>query len=102
MPFGLTNAPTAFMCLMNKILSNYMDKFVVFFIDGILIYSKNEQDHKEKLNMILQILREQQLYSNFSKGDFVKDKIQYLGHVASKDGISIDPNKVKAIMEWLF
>ena len=74
MPFGLTNAPVAFMCLMNNILSNYLD-FVVFFIDDILIYSKNEQEHNEHLRIVLQVLREQQLYAKFSKCDFFKDKI---------------------------
>ena len=81
--------------------SNYLDKFVVVFIDDILIYSKNEQEHKEHLKIVLQVLREQQLYAKFSKCDFFKDKIQYLGHIVSKlDGISVDPDKVKASMEW--
>ena len=67
------------MCLMNTILSNYLDKFVIFFIDDILIiYSKDEQEHKEHLKIILQVLREQQLYTKFNKSDFFKDKIQYL------------------------
>ena len=78
MPFGLTNAPPAFMCLMNSILSNYLDKFVVVFIDDILNYSKNEQEHKEHLKIILQVLREQELYAKFSKCDFFKDRIKYL------------------------
>ena len=84
MPFGLTNAPTLFMCLMNNILSNYLDKFVVIFIDDILIYSKNEQEHEEHLKIFLQVLREQQIYANFSKCEFFKDKIQYLRHVVSR------------------
>ena len=88
------------MCLMNNILSNYLDKFVVVFIDDILIYSKDEQEHEEHLKIVLQLLREQQIYAKFSKHDFFKDKIQYLKHVVSKDGISVDPDKVKAIMEF--
>jgi len=85
---------------MNSVLSKYLDKFVIVFIDDILIYSKNEQEHKEHLRIILQILREQQLYAKFSKCEFFQNKIQYLGHVISKEGISVDPNKIKAITEW--
>ena len=100
MLFGLKNALAAFMCLMNNILSNKLDKFLVVFINDILIYSKNEQEHKEHLRIVLQVLREQQLYANFSKCDFFKDKIQYLGHVLSKERMSVDPENEKAIMEW--
>ena len=85
---------------MNIILSNNMDKFLVVFIDDILMYSKNEQEHEEHLRIFLQVLREQQLYTKFIKCDFFKDKIQYIGHIVSKDGISVDPEKIKAIMEW--
>ena len=81
----------------NRISSNYVDNFLVVFIDDILIYSKKEHKHKEHLNIILQVLREQQLYANFSKCDFFKDRIQYLGHVVSKDGLYVDPEKIKAI-----
>ena len=83
-----------------KHLSNYLDKFVVVFIDDILIHSKNEQEHEEHVRIVLQVLREEQLYAKFSKCDFFKDKIQYLGHIVFKDGISFDPDKVKAIMGW--
>ena len=100
MPFGLTNAPATFMCLMNSILSNYLDKFVVVFIDDILIYSKNEQEHKEHLKIILQVIREQQLYKKFIIYDLFKDRIQYLENVVSKYGISVDPKKIKAITGW--
>ena len=72
---------------------------MVVFIADILIYSKNEQQHDEHLRIVLQVLREQQLYAKFNKCDFFEDKIQYLGHVVSKDGISVDPDKVKSIME---
>jgi len=99
-PFGLTNAPASFMCLMNNILSKYLDKFVIVFIDNILIYSKNEQDHKEHLRIVLQMLREHQLYAKFSKCEFFQSKIHYLGHVISKEGISVDRDKIQAIMGW--
>ena len=100
-PFGLKNAHASFVFLMNNILSNYLDKFVVVFIDDILIYSKNKQEHEEHLKIVLQVLREHKLYAKFSKCDLFKDAIQYLGHVVSKDGISVDPDKIKAITEWL-
>ena len=100
MPFGLINAPARFMCIMNSILSNYLDKFLVVFIDYILIYSTNKKEHEEHLKIILHVLREEQLYPKFNKCDFFEDKIQYLGHVVSNDGIFIDPKKIKLIIEW--
>ena len=100
MPFGLTNTPVAFMCLMNIILSNYLDNFVVVFIDDILIYSNNEQEHKEHLKIIMQVLWEQKLHVNFSKCDLFKDRIQYLRCVVSKDGIYVELVKIKSITEW--
>ena len=84
MPFRLTNAPVVFMCLMNNIMHKYLDKFVVVFTDDILIYSKTKEEHKEHLNIVLQELRDHQLFANFSKCGFFKDKIQYLGHVVTK------------------
>ena len=101
MPFGLTNTPTIFMCLMNNIIHKYLDNFVVIFIDDILIYSKSEEEHKEHLKIVLQELREHQLFAKFNKCDFFKDKIQYLGHVVTKEGILVDPKKIKAIKDWL-
>ena len=99
MPFWLTNAPTYFMCLKNNVLSKYLDKFIVVFIDDVLIYSKTKEEHDEHLHIILQVLREHKLYGKFSKCDFFKDKIQYLGHVISKEGISVDPDKIGSIIE---
>ena len=95
MPFGLTNALTIFMCLMNNVLHKYLDKFLVVFIDDILIYSKPKEEHEEHLKIVLQVLREHQLYAKFSMCDFFKDKIQYLGQVITKEGISVDPEKIK-------
>ena len=101
MPFGLTNAPAIFMCLMNNVMHKYLDKFLVVFIDDILIYSKTEEEHKEHLKIILQELRDHQLFAKFSKCDFFKDKIQYLGHVVTKEGILVDPEKIRAIKDWM-
>jgi hypothetical protein len=99
-PFGLTNAPATFMCLMNNVLSKFLDKFVLVFIDDILIYSKNREEHEEHLRLVLQVLREHQLYAKFSKCDFFQKQIHYLGHVLSKEGVAVDPDKIRSIMEW--
>lgn len=77
-----------------------MDKFVLVFIDDILIYSRNIKEHEEHLRLVLQTLREHQLYGKFSKCDFYKKQIQYLGHIITKEGIVVDPEKIKTIMEW--
>eukprot|EP00253_Pinus_taeda_P016502 PITA_16502 len=100
LPFGLTNAPATFMCLMNGIFHPYLDQFVLIFIDDILIYSRTIEEHYEHLRIVLQTLREHQLYAKFSKCDFFKEEIQCLGHVISKEGIAVDPEKIKAIMDW--
>ena len=89
-PFGLTNAPTTFMCLMNSVFNRYLDKFVFVFLDDILIYSKNEEKHEEHLKLTLQLLREHRLYPKLSLCDFYRDRIQYLGHIISEEGISVD------------
>ena len=93
-PFGLTNAPATFMCLMHSVFNKYLDKFVLVFIDDILIYSKNEEDHEEHLRLTSKLLREHKLYAKFSKCDFYKDKIHYLGHIISHEGISVDPGNI--------
>jgi hypothetical protein len=99
-PFGLTNAPATFMCLMNNIFNPYLDKFVVVFIDDILVYSKTEEEHDEHLRIVLQTLRKHKLYAKFNMCDFYQREIQYLGHVISSKGIVVDPEKIKSIMEW--
>ena len=86
MLFGLTNAPANFMCMMNNIFSRYLDKFVLVFIDDILVYSKNKDKHEEHVHIVLQVLREHQLYAKFSKCDFYKPQIQYLGHIILETG----------------
>jgi hypothetical protein len=99
-PFGLTNAPAIFMNLMNKIFMPYLDKFVIVFIDDILIYSKNKEDHAKHLRMALQVLREHQLYAKFSKCEFWLDQVEFLGHVISKEGIAVNPSKVQSVLDW--
>jgi ribonuclease HI len=88
------------MNLMNKVFMEYIDKFVVVFIDDILIYSKNDSDHEEHLRVVLQKLRDNQLYAKFTKCEFWLDEVHFLGHVISKGGISVDPAKVTAIVDW--
>eukprot|EP00253_Pinus_taeda_P019524 PITA_19524 len=100
LPFGLTNAPATFMCMMNNVFHQFLDKFVLIFIDDTLIYSRSQEEHEKHLRMVLQTLREHQLYAKFSKCDFFKEEIQYLGHVITKEGIAVDPEKIKTIMEW--
>ena len=98
MPFGLTNAPTAFMDLMNRVCSSYLDKFVIVFIDDILVYSGSQEKHVEHLQTVLQILRERQLYAKFSKCQFWLDRVAFLGHVISVEGVSVDPKKIEAVV----
>jgi hypothetical protein len=99
--FGLLNAPTIFMCLMSGVFRDCLDKFVIVFLDDILVYSKLEEEHEQHLRMVLQVLREHQLYAKLSKCSFYQRKIHYLGHIISKEGIVVDPEKVEAIREWL-
>ncbi len=100
MPFGLTNAPAAFMDLMNRVFRPYLDKFVVVFIDDILIYSKSRQEHQEHLRIVLSELRKHQLYAKFSKCEFWLSQVQFLGHVISQHGVSVDPSKIKEVRDW--
>ncbi|GJV69602.1 retrotransposon protein, putative, ty3-gypsy subclass [Tanacetum coccineum] len=101
MPFGLTNAPAVFMDLMNRIFHEYLDKFVIVFIDDILVYSKSEQEHERHLRIVLEILRQKKLYAKFSKCEFWLQQVTFLGHIVSADGIIMDPSKVEAITKWL-
>jgi hypothetical protein len=100
MSFGLTNAPAYFMYLINSVFMPELDKFVIVFIDDILVYSENEQDHVEHLRIILTRLRDHQLYAKFSKCEFWLKTVSFLGHVLSESGISVDPSKVQEVMDW--
>jgi hypothetical protein len=100
MSLGLTNAPAHFMYLMNSVFLTELDKFVVVFIDDILIYSKTKEEHVEHLRVVLTRLREHQLYAKFSKCEFWLDTIPFLGHILSAEGVAVDPSKVKDILEW--
>jgi hypothetical protein len=99
-PFGLSNAPVVFMFLMNGVFRECLDKFFIVFLDDIIIYSKSEEEHENHLKMVLQVLREHQLYPKLRKCSFYQKKIHYLGHIISKDGIVVDPEKIEAIREW--
>ncbi|WZY70984.1 hypothetical protein YC2023_003224 [Brassica napus] len=100
MPFGLTNAPAAFMKMMNSVFRDFLDEFVIIFIDDILIYSKDEESHKKHLRAVLERLREHKLYAKLSKCSFWQKSIGFLGHIVSDQGISVDPEKIRAIKDW--
>ncbi|KAL0556279.1 hypothetical protein IC582_004791 [Cucumis melo] len=100
MSFGLTNAPTVFMDLMNRVFKDFLDSFVIVFIDDILIYSKPEAEHEEHLHQVLETLRANKLYAKFSKCEFWLKKVTFLGHVISSEGVSVDPAKIEAVTNW--
>ncbi|GJX54069.1 putative nucleotidyltransferase, ribonuclease H [Tanacetum coccineum] len=100
MPFGLTNAPAVFMDLMNRVCKPYLDKFIIVFIDDILIYSRNKEEHANHLRIILELLRKEKLYAKFSKCDFWIHIVQFLGHLIDSQGLHVDPAKIEAVKNW--
>jgi hypothetical protein len=100
MSFGLTNAPSHFKYLMNPVFMPELDKFIVIFIDDILGYSKNEEEHDQHFQIILQRLRDYQLYAKFSKCEFWLKEVPFLRHVISAEGIAVDPSKIQRVINW--
>jgi hypothetical protein len=100
MSFGLTNAPAYFMYLMNKVFMVYLDKFVVVFIDDILVYSETKEEHEEHLRLVLEKLRANQLYAKFNRCEFWLTQNAFLGHVISVARVSVDPGKIKDVLNW--
>jgi hypothetical protein len=101
MSFGLTDAPAYFMYLMNKVFMEYLDRFVVVFIDDILVFSKMIEEHEEHLRLVLEKLRSNQLYAKFSKCEFWLTEVAFLGHIISTGGVSVDPGNLKDVLNWM-
>ena len=100
MPFGLTNAPVAFMDLMHRVFQPYLDQFVMVFVHDILIHSESKEEHEDHFRIVLQALRDHQLYAKFSKCEFWITEVRFLGHVVSASGVSVDLEKIEAVMSW--
>ena len=100
MSFGLINASTTFIDLMNRVFRPYVDQFVVVFIDDILVYSKDRENHDTHLRVMLETLRKEQLYAKLSKCEFWLNEVSFLGHIVSKEGIRVDPKKIEVVVEW--
>lgn len=100
MPFGLTNAPATFQCIMNEVLAPFLRKFVLVFLDDILIYSASLEEHLEHIQLVLEKLKEHKLFMKMSKCSFAQTKLEYLGHIISDQGVATDPANTTSMMEW--
>lgn len=100
MSFGLTNAPTTFRCLMNQIFTKYVRRFVIIFLDDILVFSETLEEHEEHLHAVFELLRQHQLYAKVSKCSFATKSIDYLGHVISRDGVATNTEKTHGMLNW--
>src|SRR5438132_12750789 len=100
MPFGLTNAPATFMTMINNVFHQYLDKFVIIYLDDVLIYSKTKAEHLQHLELVLKVLWQHKLYAKMAKCNIMKELVKYLGHYLSSQGIFIDPRKIEAINKW--
>ena len=100
MPFGLTNVPAALMDLMHRVFQPYLDQFVVVFMDNILIYSPSKEEREDHSRVVLQLLRDHQLYAKFNKCEFWLIEVRFLGHIVSASSVSVDPEKVEPVMSW--
>ena len=100
MPIGLTNTSAAFMDLMHRVFQPYLDRFVMVFVGDIFSYSKSEEEHQDHLRVVFPILRDHQLYAKFNKCEFWLTEVKFLGHVMSASGVSVDPEKVEAVMSY--
>ena len=99
--FGLTNMPATFMDLMNSVFKDYLDMYVIIFIDDVIIYSRNKEDHASRLRIVLHSLKDKKLYVKFSKCEFSLKSVSFLDHIVFSDGISIDTQKIKVVQSWL-
>ena len=100
MPFGLTNEPATFMHLMQQTFRKHLDDFVIVFLDDVLIFSKTKEEHEQHLRIVLQTLRDKQLYAKLSKCEFFKSEIGFLGHIINQHGIKMEPSKIEAVTKW--